>query len=188
MPLARRVRQKRAMPQYEIRTISRGSEVRKIGAKAQMDYINRFVDEKAYISVQKKVTLDEEKAFVEKNAKAMDEGDLIRLALFVEGKYAGGCDIRKAAPLNMKHNVHFGLSVAKEWRGFGFGEMLLRKGIEVARKKFKAHKMWIEHDSENMVAARLYRKVGFVRVARLRDYCSHYGKYTDNCLMEYRGD
>ena len=174
-------------PSYEIKVISRGSELKKIGARAFMEFINPFVDERAYIAVQKKVTLKEEKAYVEQTAKAMDEGGIIRVALFVEGKYSGACDIRKAAPPNMKHNVHFGIAVSRKWRGFGFGELLLRKGIEVARKKFRARKMWIEHDSENKVAARLYRKVGFARVARLKGYCSHYGKYTDNCLMEYRG-
>ena len=152
-----------------------------------MEFINPFVDEKAYISIQKKVTLKKEKEYLEKSAKAIDEGEIIRIALFVEGKYAGACDLRKAAPPNMKHNVHFGIAVSRQWRGFGFGEMLLRKGIEVARKKFMARKMWIEHDSENQVAARLYRKVGFVQVARLKGYCSHYGKYTDNCLMECVG-
>ena len=187
MPSARRGKQKGAMPQYEIRIISHGSEVRKIGARAFMEFINPFVTEREYLSVQKKVTLKEQEKWMEKNSEALEEGELIRVALFVEKEYSGACDVRKAAPPNMKHNVHFGIAVSKQWRGYGFGEMLLRMGIEVARKRFGARKMWIEHDSENKVAARLYRKVGFAQVARLRGYCSHYGKYTDNCLMEYRG-
>jgi ribosomal protein S18 acetylase RimI-like enzyme len=87
---------------------------------------------------------------------------------------------------NQKHNVNFGLAVSKKWRGYGFGEMLLRKGIKVAKKKLKPHKMWIEHDSENKIAARLYEKVGFAEVARLRHQTMHFGRYTDNCIMEYR--
>jgi hypothetical protein len=37
---------KRALPQYKILVVSRGSQLRRIGAKALMDFINPFVDEK----------------------------------------------------------------------------------------------------------------------------------------------
>jgi L-amino acid N-acyltransferase YncA len=37
------------------------------------------------------------------------------------------------------------------------------------------------------IGARLYEKVGFVEAARLRHQTMHFGRYTDNCIMEYRG-
>ncbi|MFA6214256.1 MAG: N-acetyltransferase [Candidatus Micrarchaeia archaeon] len=177
--------QERIRPSYEIRIISRGSELKKIGARAFMDFINPFVDEKAYLSIQKKATLKEEGKWLKKKAGDIDSGDEILLLLFINGKLAGNCDARRGGLANQKHNAIFGLAVSKEWRGCGFGELLLRKGIAVAKKKLRPHRMWIEHDSENRIAARLYKKVGFVEVARLRHYTTHYGKYTDNCIMEY---
>jgi len=185
MPSARS-KVKRKMPQYEIRIISRGPQLKKIGAKAFMDFINPFVDEKAYLSVQKKVTLKQEREWLGKKAEGIDKGEQVEVLLLVNGKVAGNCDARRGALANQKHNVTFGLAVSREWRGHGFGEMLLRKGIEVARKKFKPHMMWIEHDSENKIAARLYRKMGFVQMARLKHYNNHFGRYTDSCIMKYR--
>ena len=174
-------------PSYEIKVISRGSELKKIGARAFMDFINPFVEEKAYLSIQKKVTLKQEKAWLAKKGEEIDKGEQVEVLLLVDGKVAGNCDARRGVLSNQKHNVTFGLAVSRQWRGYGFGEMLLRRGIAVAKKKFKPHRMWIEHDSENKVAARLYEKVGFVEVARLKHYTMHFGKYTDNCIMEYRG-
>jgi RimJ/RimL family protein N-acetyltransferase len=83
--------------------------------------------------------------------------------------------------------VHFGLIIAKPHRGKGFGELLLRKCIGIAKKRMKPHRMWIEHVGGNNVAAKLYRKVGFVQVACLREYVCHFGKWHDRIQMEYKG-
>ena len=187
MPSAR-VGRKKAVPPLpcKILIVSRGSQLKKIGAKAFMDFINPFVDEKAYLSIQKKVTLKQENEWLAKKAEEIDKGEQLEVLLLVDGKIAGNCDAKKGMLSNQKHNVTFGLAVSRKWRGYGFGEMLLRRGIAIAKKKFKPHRMWIEHDSENKIAARLYEKVGFVEVARLRHYTMHFGRYTDNCIMEYR--
>ena len=176
----------RIMPSYEIKVISRGSELKKIGAKALMEFINPIVEERAYITLQKKVTLRYEKKWLKESAApALDNGSVLKLYLFINGKIAGNCDIRKAAVQGEEGNVSFGLAVSKEFRGFGFGELLLRKGIALARKKFKPHRMWVDFVDGNEVAPRLYRKIGFVEVARLKQYHSHYGRYEDKVFMQY---
>ena len=167
--------------------VSSGAGLRKIGARALMDFINPFIEERAYLPLRKKVTLAEEKKFVKESARALDSGKLLNILLFADGKIAGKCDIRKATAQGEEHNVSFGLAVSRKFRGFGFGELLLRKGIALARKKFKPHRMWIDYVDGNRVAARLYRKAGFVKVARLREYHLHYGKWRDKIMMEYRG-
>jgi RimJ/RimL family protein N-acetyltransferase len=178
---------KRIRPSYEIKVISRGLELEKIGARAFLEFINPFVKERAYLSVQKRVTLSQERQWLKKRAAEIDKGEQLGILLFVDGKLAGNCDVRKGALANQKHNVAFGLAVSRRWRGMGFGRMLLLRGIAEAKRRFKPHRMWIEHDSENKAAARLYKKVGFAQVARLKHYTSHFGKYTDNCIMEYKG-
>jgi len=188
MPLARRGGYRKndlPVPSYKLLVVSRGSQLKKIGAKALMDFINPFVEEHAHLAIQKKVTLKQEMKFVEDGARALDSGCEARVFLFVDGKVAGNCSVRQATLQSDKGNVSFGIAVSKEFRGFGFGELLLRKGIAVAKKRFKPHKMWIDHDAKNRVAARLYRKVGFVKVARLKEYHLHFGEYHDKVIMEY---
>ena len=179
---------KHALPPYEIRIISRGSQLKKIGAKALMDFINPFIDERAYITLQKKVTLKYEKKWLnESAAPALDDGSVVKLYLFIDGRIAGNCDIRKATVQGEEGNVSFGLAVSKEFRGFGFDELLLRKGIALAKKKFKPHRMWVDFVDGNRAAPKLYKKVGFVEAARMKEYYRHYGKWHDKVTMEYMG-
>jgi RimJ/RimL family protein N-acetyltransferase len=184
IPMAQRSR--KGKPAHEILTISQGSALRKIGADAFMEFINTFVDERAYLTIQEKATLKREMKWLEKTAREIDRGEKLALLLFVDGKIAGNCEVRRGEAPDQMHNVTFGIAIRKEFRGMGFGELLLQSGIEAARKRFRPRNMWVDHYAKNRVAAQLYRKVGFVEVARLREYHSHYGTYDDKVIMEYR--
>ena len=183
-PMARR--SGKGKPAHEILTISHGSDLRKIGADAFLEFINTFVDERAYLTIQEKATLSQERRWLEKTAREIDRGEKLALLLLVGGKIAGNCEVRRGETPDQMHNVTFGIAIRKEFRGVGFGELLLQCGIEAARKRFSPRNMWIDHYAKNRVAAQLYKKVGFVEVARLREYHLHYGAYDDKVLMEYR--
>ena len=171
---------------YTLQTIIRGKDLLKIGAKRFRDFINPFAAERAYIMIEKPVSLEEERKWLKETARKIDAKEQVKLILSFEGKIAGVCDaMRKGG--KERHNIHFGLAIVKAHRGKEFGELLLRKGIKVAKEEMKPHKMWIEHVSGNNVAAKLYRKVGFVPVSRLREYVCHFGKWHDRIQMEYRG-
>ncbi|MFA5077590.1 MAG: GNAT family protein [Candidatus Micrarchaeia archaeon] len=168
----------------ELKLVRSGKELRKLGAKAFMDYINPIIREKAYILMDKPVTLKQEKEWLESTAKAMDAKSQMKIILFVDRKIAGVCDVMRGRYKEM-HNVHFGLSVAKKHRGKGYGEMLLRKGIQAAKKYFKPHRIWIEHLEGNETARKLYEKLGFIEVARLDEYENYFGRWIDKILMRY---
>ena len=185
MPSARRGKSKRTMPQYEIRIISRGSELKKIGAKALMDYFNPIIGEKARVKLQKKVTLAEERQYVLEQAKLLDKKLLAKAFLFVDGRIAGVSEIRKSAIPSESHNATLSIAISRKWRGFGFGELLLRRAIAEAKRRFAPKKMWLDTYGGNKIATRLYQKVGFVEIARLKDFHAHYGKYEDKVMMEY---
>lgn len=187
MPLARKGREKTAMPPYKILIVSRGSQLKKIGARALMDYFNPIIGEKARVTLEKKVTLSEERKYVLEQAKLLDSKRLVKVFLFVQGSIAGISDIRKSALPSEGHNVSFGIAVSRKWRGFGLGELLLRRAIAEAKMRFSPKKMWLDRYSGNRIAARLYRKVGFAEVARLKGFHSHYGKCEDKVFMEYKG-
>ncbi len=168
-----------------IEIIRNGKDLLKIGAKQFMDYINSFVDEKAYISLNKKMTLKQENEWLRNSAKEINAKRKIKIILFIDEKIAGICDIRKGK-IAEQYNVDFGLSIIKKYRGHGYGEMLLRKGIEIAKKRFNPHKIWISYQGENKIAKKLYTKIGFVKVARLKEYVNHFGKWMDKIIMEYQ--
>ena len=188
MPSARRgSKVKRKMPQYEIRIISRGSQLKKIGAKALMEYFNPIIGQKAHVLLEKKVTLREEEKYVLEQAKLLDKGQLVKIMLFVDGKIAGVSEIRKSAIPSEAHNAVFSIAISPKWQGMGFGELLLRRAIAEARARFAPKKMWLDRYSGNKIAGKLYEKIGFVEVARLKGYHCHYGESGDKVFMEYRG-
>jgi ribosomal protein S18 acetylase RimI-like enzyme len=175
------------MPAHEILVASRGRELKKIGAKALRNYFNPIIGEKARVTLEKKVTLAEERKYVLEQAKLLDKKLLLKIFLFVQGSIAGICDVRKGTLPSEAHNVTFGIALSRKWRGFGFGELLLRRAISEAKVRFRPKKMWLDRYGGNEIAGSLYRKVGFAEIARLKDFHSHYGKYEDKVIMEYRG-
>jgi len=169
----------------EYRVITKGSQLRKIGAKAYLDYISPFIKEKAFLIITKIPTLKEQKKWLGDNAGAIDSGEQINVLLFVDGKLCGNADANKGKRSEC-HNVEIGISISKEQRGKGLGEKLLRKTIAVAKKRLKPHKIWLTHIAGNTHARNLYKKVGFVQVASLKEYLNHYGEWRDKIWMEYK--
>ena len=179
------VGKKHALPHYEIRIVSRGSQLKRIGAKALLDYFNPIIGKKAHVLLQKKVTLAEERKYVLEQAKLLDRKLLVKIFLFAGGKVAGVSEIRRSALPSEAHNAVFSIAISPKWQGLGFGELLLRRAISEAKARFSPKKMWLDRYSGNKIAGRLYEKVGFAEVARLKGYHSHYGKFEDKIFMEY---
>lgn len=170
----------------EIRIITKGKDLLKIGPKAFLDFIVPFVKERAQLSVQKVPSLAKERQWLKARARELDNELAISVLLFADGRLAGHCVARRSELDGERHNAHFGLSISKPYRGMGWGEKLLRATMRETRLRFKPHKMWIEHVEGNLPARRLYQKVGFCEVGRLREYEYHYGRYKDKILMQYK--
>lgn len=170
----------------EIRVITRGRDLLKIGPKAFLDFIAPFVKEKAFIVRQKVPTMAQQRVWVKKQAAELDHGRLLFVLLFDNGRLAGNCACRQSESEAEIHNAHFGLIISKPFRGIGWGEKLLRMAIAEAKKRFEPHRMWIECVDGNKAAHCLYKKVGFVEVGRLGEYHNHYGRWCDKVLMQYK--
>ena len=151
----------------EIRVITNGNELRADGAKAFMDYINPLIEEKTFILLDSPAILEDEEKWLENSARELDFGNVIKVLLLSGGEVCGICEARKGR-LKERNNVSFGLSVSKEHRRKGYGEKLMRAAIAEARKSMKPHRMWIDYLGGNEPARKLYEKLGFVEVARLK--------------------
>ena len=151
-----------------------------------MDFINPFASEKAYIRIRRKKTVAQEREWLAGIKADIKKGNHVRVLLVAGSRLVGVCDASRKSAECESGNVHFGLAVSKKYRGRGFGELLLRKTMALARKKLKPHRMWIEYVDGNGPAAKLYRKLGFVECGRRNEYVNHYGKWHDDVLMQYR--
>ena len=70
-----------------------------------------------------------------------------------------------------------------EMRGKGYGEEALKTILKWAFEDMNCERVTLDHFNDNMIAAALYEKVGFVREGVMRHGGKKNGKYVDLCLM-----
>ena len=154
----------------------------KIGdAKALLNFINDLVEEGAQILRDKKVTLTEERAWLDDQIKTIGNGKLILLIAEKNGKIIATCEVRKRKS-KMAHIADFGVAVRKEYRKKGIGETISRWVLkEAKRSKIEIIKLKVFEDNEPAKA--LYRKLGFAEEATLRNEIKVGKNYKDCILM-----
>lgn len=78
------------------------------------------------------------------------------------------------------------MGVSKEWRGKGFGRILLSQTIERMRQEEKIAKLRLHVLADNQVAIRLYQEAGFVCKSVDSQYYSIGGRLHTAWAMEMR--
>lgn len=151
--------------------------------KSCLEMINSLVDEKAYITVQKKMTLQEEKKYFKNMLKEIGEKTRVQLFIDIDGKVYGNAEVTLIDNNVRKHIGELGISLKKEARGKGLGEKLIRKIIEKAAKDLKVKIITLHVFTCNKVATNLYKKVGFKKFGTIKGGISYYGKLVDNNMM-----
>ena len=75
------------------------------------------------------------------------------------------------------------LSIAAESQRKGWGELLLRHFIHIAKEQ-RARSIFLDVRESNHAAARLYERIGFRQVGKRKDYYPAMGGREDSLLME----
>ncbi|MBI5222854.1 GNAT family N-acetyltransferase [Candidatus Micrarchaeota archaeon] len=150
--------------------------------KAYLDFISELIDENAFLLINKKPTMKEQKVWFKERLSNVKKGKEILLCVWDGERHAGNCSAKKEMWKN-DQNVEIGLALRKEYRGKGLGEKLLREIIELARKKFKPKNIYLRVFDENKIAQNLYHKIGFREIARFPNWVLHDGKYQDAVYM-----
>lgn len=148
------------------------------------DYINSISRERTYISFQgEQLTMHEEREFVVHKTKQIRKKTAVQLLAFVDGQLAGisGIEMQGFA---MSHVGGFGISVAKEFRGVGIGQILMEQVLEQAKKNIPQLKIvTLEVFENNDIAVTLYKKMGFNKFGNLPRGVKHKGRYVGHVYM-----
>ena len=144
-----------------------------------LEMINSLVEERAMITIQNKLTLKEEKKYLQKIIK---DKNSIHLFLIIDGKVMGNARIfRHEGTKN--HIGEMGISIKKEARGLGLGERLFKKVMEEGIKKFKLKIVILDVYGRNKIAQGLYKKIGFKIIGKIKGGTNYYGEYEDVIIM-----
>lgn len=169
----------------EIITLKDGRRVELRGLRANenvrmlRDYINAFVKEKAFLLVKKRLSLREERKWLEKTLREVRKGKKVFLAAFHDGKIVGTCE----AGLTDGNVELLGVTIVREFRRTGLGNTLMQRVIAAVRKKFRPRIIFLRVMGDNKPARALYKKIGFCEVACLPKWFDHFGKLQDCIYM-----
>lgn len=152
-------------------------------AESTLELINSLVDERAHISIQKKLTLKKEEKYFKGLLREQIEKTKVILLMDINGKICGISEISLADKGVRKHVGELGIYLKKEVRGRRLGEKLFIKILKKARKELKIKIVTLYVFSINKVAINLYKKVGFKKLGTIKKGISHYGKLMDKDIM-----
>lgn len=147
------------------------------------EYINSMVEEKADISRQEKVGLEEEIDWLSDNLEEVRKENRIDLVVEVEGKIMGHGQIAKKERAQ-SHIGKLGLGLREEIREKGIGSKLLENLIQEAENKLDVEIITLGVFGTNKLARNLYEKFGFKEFGKLEDGVKHFGKYKDLVRMK----
>ncbi|OGM08720.1 hypothetical protein A2159_02355 [Candidatus Woesebacteria bacterium RBG_13_34_9] len=147
-------------------------------------YINELSKEKTFIRYQgEQETLESETKYLNSRLEAIKNGKVVNLLTFFNGRLIGSSDI-KMKDKTEKHIGSLGITVAKDFRGEGLGNLLMDLTLKEAKEKLLNIKIvTLEVYSANDIARNLYKKFGFKKYGMLPNGVSRDGKFEDDFLM-----
>jgi len=159
-------------------------EPQSLDARALMRFINQIaVEPMSGITVNKRVTLKDEKVWLKNILTGIRRGTTIMLVVEADGAIVGNCHVERRKD-KRSHRAVLGIALAEKWRGKGIGEALTKKAIELARKRMPGlDTIELSFLDYNKRASMLYRKLGFVEIGRIPRSVREGSKYFDEHLM-----
>ena len=141
--------------------------IRKINDKEINTFLNKIIDENAYMATKKKKTLDHTKRQRKLNYENIKNKQLIMLYALSKNKVVGVLNVLRHNG-NFDHVCGMGITLKKEFRNKRLGTLLVTKSINQIKETFKGIKI-IELSvyENNLNAIHLYTNIGFQEVARI---------------------
>lgn len=125
------------------------------------------------------ITLEFEKSFIEKNKQSKDD---YLLTVWHNDTLISVTGFHGSSLRRMKHKANLGISILKEYRGYGIGVLLMNLLIEKAKEYGKV-KLELEVRSDNEAAIHVYEKVGFYKEGIRKNSFNDQGKLIDLLFM-----
>ena len=117
-----------------------------------------------------------------------EEPDLTVYAIEVDGRVAGSIQSFEESEADFRH-ANIDLFIDPDLHGRGIGSAAIRKLAAHLIDEKGHHRLTIDPAADNEVAIRVYEKVGFRPVGRMRQYQRMAdGTWTDGLLMELLAD
>jgi len=153
-------------------------------AQIMTNYMNEISKEKTYISWQGEVlTLEEEQKNLEEFIENIHNKKIIFLLAFMDGALIGISNITQMKRV-CSHIGEMGISIAKEYRGEGIGNIFITSLLAETKKHISQITMIILYVfALNEPAINLYKKFGFEQHGILHGGVQYKGELIDLLYM-----
>lgn len=104
-----------------------------------------------------------------------------RFVIDVEGNFAGVVEL---VWIDFIHrNCEIQIIILENFRGLGYAQQALKKGIEYAFSILNMHKVYLYVDTSNAPAVHIYKKIGFEIEGNMKEQFFSNGTYRDSYFM-----
>ena len=161
-------------------------EIRKLkesDLESCLKFINGLVEEGANILYNKKITLEEEQEWLNKQLAAEKRGEVVFRVVEKDGEIVANSGVHKGVG-NQSHMGIFGISVREGYRRLGIATKLAETVLEAA-PKLGIDIIRLTVFSGNTDAIGLYKKLGFVEEATIPNEYKTGDVYSDGIVMSY---
>ncbi|MBO3832463.1 MAG: GNAT family N-acetyltransferase [Candidatus Brockarchaeota archaeon] len=124
-----------------------------------MSFINSLVEEGTNITVNRKVTREEEAEWLAELLANIEKGRTIGVVAEVDGKVVGNSEVTRGTG-SQGHVGFLGVGVAREYRDLGIGTRMLKTLIEESRR-IGLRLLVLDVYAMNARARHVYKKLGF---------------------------
>ncbi|MFH1246886.1 MAG: GNAT family protein [Candidatus Micrarchaeota archaeon] len=172
-------------------TLKNGEEVEilplektKLTARQIRSYFEKIVMEEPepFILVNEPPTLKEEEKWLKEQKQKIAKKNELMLVALKNGEIIGNSSGHRERHRN-SDKVALGIILAKKYRRLGLGKKLLVELLKLIKKKLKPRTIYLNVFALNKPALALYKKLGFVEIARLPKWIKVRGKYCDFVFM-----
>ncbi|MDO8436230.1 MAG: GNAT family N-acetyltransferase [bacterium] len=147
-------------------------------------FINSLIKENAKINLNKNLSFQEEQKFLEGQLRKIKEHKTVFLVAEDKKRIAGTSEISLGEG-RQNHVGIFGITIRKGYRGIGLGTCLMENIIELAKKELKPRPKIIRLSvfSINKPASALYKKLGFLEIAKIPKVIQYGDGFIDEIIM-----
>lgn len=153
-------------------------------AQAMCDYINTLSKEQTFIRFQgEQISIEDETKYLNDQVQKIKDKKTVQLFVICNNQIVGiaGIDLKDKTE---SHEGVFGISLAKEFRGYGLGKELMKLTLEEAERNLPELRLvTLALLETNTLAQEIYRKFGFQEYGRLPGGSRHKGQYVDDIYM-----
>lgn len=151
--------------------------------KDLMNLINSLVKERADIAKTTKMSLKQEKIWLDSTLQSIKKREKIVIIGELDGVCVGSCEITRDTFDVSRHVGTLGIGIIKKARGIGIGIELVQLCLAEAKKKLGLKLVKLYVFDTNKIGRNLYEEIGFKEIGRIPNGVYHNKKYKDDIIM-----